>query len=247
MPLSKEDARSLKLLWHAGKVAIRARRHFRCVYDLAERVYPDGPVATTAEYEDSWLLRGLRGNGVASERHLINYITGPTLDLAGRRRVIERNLRAGTIVEVRVSGLREPCYVLPDHLSGVDAIPEPSGTTLLGPFDSLLWQRERAEALAGFRYRVEIYLPAAKREFGYYVMPILHDGRLVGRVEPKLHRDRATLEIRKEWTEAGFRRDRRFDRALDQALDSMREFVGADRLERPPRRGQVSRRSRTAS
>ena len=247
MPLSKEDARSLKLLWHAGKVAVRGRRHFRCIYDLADRVYPDGPVATTAEYEDSWLLRGLRGNGVASERQLVNYITGPALDQAARRRVIARNLRTKTIVEVRIAGLRGPCYALPGDLDALDRIEEPAGTTLLSPFDSLLWQRERAEALTGFRYRVEIYVPAAKREFGYYVLPILHDGRLVGRLEPKLHRDRAILEVRNEWMEAGVRRDRRLDRALDEALDSLREFVGADRVDRPARRGRVSRPSRTAS
>ena len=62
LPLPKEDKRSLKLLWHDGRVGIRARRHFRCVYDLAERVYPPGSPASATEYEDSWLLIGLSGS-----------------------------------------------------------------------------------------------------------------------------------------------------------------------------------------
>lgn len=235
MPLSKEDTRSLKLLWHAGKVAVRRRRHFRCVYDLAERVYPEGPTASLREYEDSWLLGGLAGNGIASERHLVNYLTAPRLDGPGRRRVLQRNLRSGRVLEVRLEGMRDRCYALPEHLETLSALPEPAGTTLLGPFDSLLWQRERAEALLGFRYRVEIYVPAAKREFGYYVMPILHRGRLVGRLEPKLHRDRGVLEVRREWLEPGFRPDAGYRRGLAAALESLAAFTGATRVDRTAR------------
>jgi uncharacterized protein YcaQ len=233
MPLAKEDKRSLKLLWHAGRVAIRGRRHFRCVYDLAERVYPEGPVGSGVDFEDSWLLTGLSGNGIASERHLTNYFTAPTLKAPARRRVIQRNLKKGKVVEVRVQGRRNMYYALPEQLDTLEEIPAPEGTNLICPFDSLLWQRERAEELLGFRYRVEIYLPAAKRQYGYYVLPILHDGRFVGRLDPKLHRDRGVLEIRSIHLEPGFKRARRFDLALADAMHSLREFVSADALDLP--------------
>lgn len=233
MPLAREDKRSLKLLWHAGRVAIRTRRHFRCVYDLAERVLPDGEPATPTEFEDSWLLIGLSGNGIASERHLINYVTGPSPKQDLRKRVIARNLEKGRIVEVRVDGLRDRWYALPEHLVGLDDLPPPQGTTLVCPFDSLLWQRKRAEQLLGFHYRIEIYTPAAKREFGYYVLPILHDGRLVGRLDPKTHRDQGELEIRALHLEDGFQPTQRFQRELGKALHSLREFVGAERLSLP--------------
>ena len=105
MPLGKEDSRSLKLLWHRGRVAVHSRRHFRCVYDLAERVYPAVEATTPAEFEDSWLLAGLSGNGIASEAHLANYWTAPDLKTANRKRVIGRNLKKKRIVEVRVEGL----------------------------------------------------------------------------------------------------------------------------------------------
>ena len=232
MPLPKEDKRSLKLLWHHGQAAVSSRRHFRCLYDLAERVYPDGPTATTAEYEDSWLLTGLSGNGVASERHLVNYLTAPNLAAADRARVIARNLRKRRVVEVRVDGLRGTLYALPEQLEGIADLPGPEGTTLLCPFDSLLWQRGRALELFDFDYKLEIYVPEPKRRDGYYVLPILHDGRLVGRLDPKLHRDRGVLEIRNLKLEPGFRGGRVFRSRLSETLDDLAGFLGASALER---------------
>lgn len=228
MPLGKEDKRTLKLLWHAGRLAVRGRRHFRIVYDLAERVYPETPTARSAEYEDSWLLIGLSGNGVASERHLAGYWTAPEPYAPDRRTVLERTLRRGAIVEVRVEGLGGRQFARPDDLDLLGSLEQPRGTTLLSPFDSLLWQRKRAEDLLGFRYRVEIYVPESKREFGYYAMPILHDGRLVGRVDPKLHRDRGLLEIKSLHLEDGFDGGQRFDVELRESIEDLAGFVGAD-------------------
>lgn len=232
-PLMKEDKRSLKLLWHAGRVAVAGRRHFRCVYDLAQRVLPEGPAATTREYHDSWLLAGLAGNGVAGERHLVNYFTAPDLSAAERRAVLRRNLRAKRIVAVRIDGLRGEHYARPRDLDELGSAPEPRGTTLLSPFDSLLWQRARAADLLDFEYRVEIYVPPAGRRYGYYCLPILHDGRLVGRLDPKLHRDRGVLEIKSLHLEPGFEPEARFTSGLREALDSLRAFVGADDVDPP--------------
>jgi len=229
----KEDKRSLKLLWHAGRVAVRRRRHFRCVYDLAERVYPEGPIASRADYEDSWLMAGLSGCGIANERHLTNYFTAPSLKAADRKRVIARGVRSKRVVEVRVSGLRGPFYALAEHLDRLAEAPRPFGTTLICPFDSLLWQRKRASDLLGFDYKIEIYVPASKRRFGYYVLPILHDGRLVGRLDPKLHRDQSRLEVKAIFLEDGFERTDTFDAGLGQALGSLAEFCGATKVDVP--------------
>ena len=227
IPLGTEDKRSLKLLWHGGRLAVSGRRHFRILYDLAERVYPDTPTARSAEYEDSWLLTGLSGNGIASERHLVGYWTAPELYAPARRAVLERCLRRGAVVEVRVPGLKGKQFARPEDLDSLSSLDEPRGTTLLSPFDSLLWQRKRAEELLGFRYRVEIYVPEPKREFGYYSMPILHDGRLVGRLDPKLHRDRGLLEIKSLHLEEGFDGGRHFKLEVRRAVEELAAFVGA--------------------
>lgn len=238
MPLAREDKRSLRILWHEGRIAVHGRRHFRRVYDLAERVYPEVEPASVAEYEDSWLLAGLRGNGIASEAHLVNYITGPKLGAVERRRVLARNLARGTIVEVDVEGLPGPFYARPEDLDGIGRIEAPEGTTLLCPFDSLLWQRQRAEDLLGFRYRIEIYVPPARRVHGYYVLPILHDGELVGRLDPKFHRDRGELEVKsidfeKQPKHAATVKSRRFKQGLADAIDSLAGFIGADTITMP--------------
>jgi uncharacterized protein YcaQ len=235
MPISKEDTRSLKLLWHAGRVAVRTRRHFRCVYDLAERVYPECDAAPTSAFEDSWLLQGLSGNGIASEGHLVNYLTAPNPNAADRKRIISRNLKTGRVREVRIRDQNGVFYAIPEMLETLDEIPEPDGTTIICPFDSLLWQRKRAEALLGFRYRIEIYTPASKREYGYYVMPILHDGRLVGRLDPKLHRNTRRLEIKAIYLEPGIQRDKRLDRGLEDAISDLANFVGAESIDLPKR------------
>lgn len=231
-----EDKRSLKLLWHDGRVAVSGRRHFRCIYDVAERVYPDGPAASLTEFHDSWLLAGLSGCGIAPERHLVNYFTGPELNAAERRRVIARNLRTKRIVAVEVEGVRGPCYALPEHLDGIGDVPAETGTTLICPFDSLLWQRKRAAELLDFHYTVEIYVPAKKRKYGYYVLPILHNGRLVGRLDPKLHRDRGLLEIRALHLEPGFPSTPDFNAGLRRALEDLATFTGATRIDMPPAR-----------
>ncbi|MEM8485257.1 MAG: crosslink repair DNA glycosylase YcaQ family protein [Bacteroidota bacterium] len=233
MPGHKEDKRSLQLLWHAGKVAVSTRRYFRRIYDLSERVFPETETVTRAAYHDSWLFIGLKGNGIATEKHLENYFTAPKLKAPERRAIIDRNLKAGRIVEVQIDDRKDRCFMLPEHVDQLNALDDPTGTTLVCPFDSFLWQRKRAEALLDFHYRIEIYVPQKKRQFGYYVLPILHDGKLVGRLDPKLHRDKALLEIKSIYLEETFKRTPRFDQALRETLHDLAAFVGAQDLQMP--------------
>ena len=101
--------------------------------------------------------------------------------------------------------------------------PVPDGVTLLSPFDRLIHDRDRAEALFGFRYRLEMYVPPAKREYGYYVLPILVGDRLVGRVEPRFERKTRTLEVLGAWGETS---------RLGKALEALASFLGAERVVR---------------
>jgi hypothetical protein len=107
------------------------------------------------------------------------------------------------------------------HPEAVDG-PVPDRVTLLSPFDRLIHDRDRAEALFDFRYRLEMYVPAAKREYGYYVLPILVGDRLVGRVEPRFDRKTRTLEVLGAWGDTS---------TLDEALESLATFLGAKREE----------------
>ena len=126
-----------------------------------------------------------------------------------------------------------PCYALPEHLETIEDLPEPAGTTLICPFDSLLWQRKRAAELLDFKYTVEIYVPAKKRKYGYYVLPILHEGRLVGRLDPKLHRDRGVLEIRALHFEPDFVSTPSFRVRLGESIADLAKFLGATDVQIP--------------
>ena len=112
--------------------------------------------------------------------------------------------------------------------SGWEAHPDasdgkvPDRVTLLSPFDRLIHDRDRAEALFGFRYRLEMFVPKAKREYGYYVLPILVGDRIVGRVEPRFDRTTRTLEVLGSWGDTS---------RLDEALDALGAWLGAERIE----------------
>jgi uncharacterized protein len=101
----------------------------------------------------------------------------------------------------------------------VSDAPVPDRVTLLSPFDRLIHDRDRAEALFGFRYRLEMYVPKAQREYGYYVLPILVGDRIVGRVEPRFDRKTRKLEVLGAWGDTS---------RLDEALSELARFVGAD-------------------
>ena len=230
----RDEKLAIEYLYRKGKLAVSERRSFRRVFDLGGRVLPPGRAASQREYENSWLLQGLAANGVAPERHLYHYLSLPSLAAPVRRATIARCLHAKRIVEVEVEGLRGPCFALPGMLENLDALPAPRGTNLLCPFDSFLWQRKRAEELLGFEYRIEIYVPAPKRVHGYYVLPILHEGRLVGRVDPKFDRQANRFLLRNiQLDDPKLKSDPAFRAGFAESIRDLAAWLGAGAIDLP--------------
>ncbi len=232
---------------HALDSLVHSREHFRKRFDLAERVMP-GAVAgepLSREAFRRWhLRRSLHALGAASETDLRMYLTYPRVSVGERRSVLRAALREGEVVEVEVEGERGRWYALAEDLPALERAGRrrrpSSGTTLLSPFDSFLWHRERTRRLFGFDYRIEVYTPGPRRSHGYYSLPILHDGHLVGRLDPKTHREEKRLEVKAVHFEPWFARGERppaaswgavdRDAALSgvgEALRSLASFVGA--------------------
>lgn len=246
----KPAAHALDYLWKCGRLAVRSRENFEKRYDLAERVMPQMSVPsghTRAQALRERLLRSLTAMGAATLADLGMYWTYPGIARTEQRDAIHALVREGVVREIRVEGSTAPWYVRADDqaalLRAEGRARASQGTTLLSPFDSFLWHRERTLALFGFHYRIEIYVPEAKRQHGYYSLPLLHDGHLIGRVDAKTHRSEGLLEIKHAHFEDWFARGHSAPAAawgeLDrdaviagtaQALHSLARFVGATRV-----------------
>jgi uncharacterized protein YcaQ len=240
---------ALHHLWMTGVLLIDSRRHFQKRFDLAERVVPEMPEAVSAEAFRRWHVeRSLHAMGAATETDLGRYLTYPRFAPGARRRTLRAMEAGGEVVEIEVEGLPGRWLALARDLpalrrAGRAAAPS-QGTTLLAPFDSLLWHRERVARLLGFHYRIEVYTPGPQRVHGYYTLPILHHGQLIGRVDAKNHRGERRLEVRHVHFEGWFGRAApppaaswgRLDRdeglaGVAGAVASLAAFVGADRVD----------------
>ena len=247
----KPTTHALDYLWMSGRTLVHSRRHFQKRFDLAERLMPEALAQAPFEADDfqRWhLRRSLHAMGAATETDLRMYLTFPRVGMRERRRWLDRMLETGEVREIEVEGPGTArWYILAEDLPALAAAarrPRGSeGTTLLSPFDSFLWHRERAARLFGFRYTIEVYTPGHKRTHGYYTLPILHDGQLIGRLDPKVHRGERRLEVKgvhfERWFARGARPPAAAWGALDRdaalagvadALRSLATFVGADAI-----------------
>ncbi len=224
---------ALEWLWRTGRIAVTRRDGFAKIYDLTERVIPDlHRVPVPEDQVTDWACRSALGHlGFATSGEIAAYwkAVGPEAAKLWCRDALAR----GEIIEVEVEGAlgqRRKSLAFPDVLS--DVPPEPSSRLrILSPFDPALRDRDRAEFLFGFRYRIEVFVPEPKRVFGYYVFPVMEGDRLVGRIDAKAFRDALALRVKAFWPEPGIRLTKARLARLAGELDRLARFAGCDRVE----------------
>ncbi len=226
-----DTKRALEFLFWSGEITAAGRTNaFERLYDLPERVLPPEILGAPAPAEDEAqrvLLRlSARALGVATERDLRDYFRLPPAD--SRQRLAEL-VEAGELLPVQVenwtsSGYLDPAAAVPRR---VDAC------ALLSPFDSLVWERARTERIFGFRYRIEIYTPAPKRIYGYYVLPFLLGERIVGRVDLKADRAASALRVLATHAEEGVDPATIAD-TLQRELRTLADWLGLERVVTTP-------------
>jgi uncharacterized protein len=198
----KPEKRALEHLFAAGELMISRRENFHRVYDLRERVlakalpdWEDALAPNEQEVRRALALKTVRALGVALARWVPDYFRTPKKGVSG---LLEELADEGSLLRARIED--EPAYLHPDNAGLAEEILSgglrSSVTTLLSPFDPVVWDRARALELFGFEYKIEVYTPAARRRYGYYSLPILHSGSLVGRLDAKAHRKQGTFEVK---------------------------------------------------
>ena len=225
-----------------GVIGLARRDGNRRYYDLLERLLPSDLLAQVVPEREQlrhkllsrYRAHGLLGAGGAGGT--FDRIAPPrsTPERTGRNELREELVELGALVPVDVEGVRGKRFVLPEELALLQAPPDPrSSVAFIAPFDSLLWDNSLVASLFDFDYVWEGFFPPAKRRWGYYVLPIVFSGRFVGRIEPRIDRDRARVEVLNIWWQDGFAPGRAdgFVDAMRDALRAYLRFAGADGLD----------------
>jgi uncharacterized protein YcaQ len=229
----------------AGVIGLARREGNRRYYDLLERLLPAELLAQRVSEREQlrhkllsrYRAHGLLGSGGAGGT--FDRIAPPrsTPERTGRNELHQELVELGTLVPVDVEGLRGKRLVLSEELALLQAPPDPGhSVAFLAPFDSLLWDNALLRGLFDFEYVWEGFFPPTKRRWGYYVLPIVFGDRFVGRIEPRIDRDGARVEVLDVWWEDGFAPGRAdgFVNAMRDALSAYLRFAGADRLDWAP-------------
>lgn len=218
---------ALEALFHQGDITVFDRVNFVRLYGATEDVIRDSALSVAGlsreEGQRQLVEMASRSMGVASLADLADY---HRIRVPDARPLVEEMVQEGRLIEVEVEGWGTQAFLHPDA-----RLPrQVDGRALLSPFDSLVWCRPRVDRLWDFHYRIEIYVPEAKRVHGYYVLPFLLDGVLVARVDLKTDRAREVLRVKGAWAEDGVDRVR-VGRELRAELDSVALWLGMEDLE----------------
>lgn len=226
---------ALEYLWRSGQLSVRGRNNFQKVYDLTERVIPDVHLNMRHELEDTidWAASSaLSRLGFATSGEIAAFwdLITPDEAKAWCRSALDSERILEIDIECAGTAPRR-AYTPPETLASVpDLSAPPSRVRILSPFDPALRDRKRAQRLFDFHYRIEVFVPEPKRQYGYYVFPVLEGDRLIGRIDMKAFRAENRLNVRAFWPEKKIRLSKGRLARLEAELDRMARFAGCSRI-----------------
>jgi len=223
----KPEKRSLEVLFTTGQLMVSSRHHFQRTYDLRERVLPHWDdnmhLPDKAESEQSMVLSAVKALGIARPEWIADYFR---MKKISPQNLPQKLAQQEKLLCVSIDKWNQTAYAHPDHLAALEKAADnkltASATRLLSPFDPVVWDRRRAADLFDFNYKLECYTPAPKREFGYFCLPILRRGSLIGRLDAKAHRKQGVMEIKALFLEDHIRIS---DRLLTDLGKVIRDFA----------------------
>ncbi|HTD05289.1 winged helix-turn-helix domain-containing protein [Undibacterium sp.] len=227
----KPEKRSLEVLFTTGELMVARRHNFQRIYDLRERVHAawkdKRDLRPQIEGQREQVLKAVRALGVAKAGWVADYFRMGKLDPAIQPAALAQQ---GLLLTARVDGWDQTVYVHPDHAELLELALQGSlkatATRILSPFDPVVWDRKRAIELFDFDYKLECYTPEPKRRYGYFTLPILRRGALVGRLDAKAHRKDGVFEVRSLHLEPGVRISQALAADLAAALKNFAQWHG---------------------
>lgn len=230
----KPHKRHLEGLFTAGKVMVIERRNFQRVYDLTHRVMPEWnderDLVSQAEAEIIMLDNSARSLGIFREQWLADYYRLKRTALAAWREARAEQQQIIAVHVEKLGNLWLHADLLPLLERALAGKLTATHSAVLSPFDPVVWDRKRAEQLFDFSYRLECYIPAPKRQYGYFVLPLLHRGQLVGRMDAKMHRQTGILEVISLWLQEGIKPTTTLQKGLRQAITDFANWQQATRV-----------------
>jgi uncharacterized protein len=231
----KQEKLALQRMFSTGELMVPYRVKFHRYYDFRERVLPNWDDADALDPQaarETLVLKTVQALGVAK----LDWLTGYYYLLkTGLEEIVAKLVDTGRLIQIPVEGWASPGYLHPDHLNLVARCAEsqlhPMHTTLLSPFDPLISDRDRAMDVFDFEYKMESYTPVKDRQYGYFCLPILHQGQLIGRLDPKAHRKEKRMQIKKIFLEPDVRVTNALAAALKTTLDAFTAWHGMRSLE----------------
>ncbi|WP_407491925.1 winged helix-turn-helix domain-containing protein [Pseudooceanicola sp. MF1-13] len=226
---------ALEFLWRTGQLAISKRQGFQKFYEIPEKAYPDPcaePVPDNGEAIEWFCTEALNRLGFATSGEIAAF--WDHVFPAEAKDWVAEGLASGRLQEIDVLGVDgkpRKSVVWPGTVEAALTLdPAPNRVRILSPFDPALRDRTRAERLFGFFYRIEIFVPEVKRQYGYYVFPILEGETLIGRIDMKADRKNRVLDVTKLWLEPGVKPAKGRLAKLDAELNRMARFAECDRV-----------------
>ena len=232
----------LEQLYTDGVLLIHHKSGSRKFYDLAERYFSpelltaENPCPDEASFLRWRIRRRIGAVGLLWNRRSDAWL-GISMTPAQREEAVDALAAEGSIVPVRVEGIRFPLYLPAEDLpllaaAAADGIDDRPRLEFLAPLDPMMWDRKLIEALWDYQYSWEIYTPAEKRKYGYYVLPVLHGEMLIGRIEAAADRKAGTLVVKHLWYEDGIRQTKKLAAAVDGAVSRLARLNGCRQIER---------------
>lgn len=204
---SKLSSAALDYLYHSGKLGIHSKLKTQKVYDLSERLYPPEILSAGEPFSDEheflrWYVKRRIGSiGMVWNRNTGAWLWHYLYSRHPREEIIRELVADGELTEVRVEGVKEPFYIRREDESLLGKSTESTTAQFIAPLDNFIWDRGITEEIFGFKYSWEVYTPAAKRQYGYYVLPVLYGNRFIARFEPEKNNGKAPLAIKNWWWE----------------------------------------------